>query len=466
MAYVTQTFENNKTVLKAEHLQHIEQGIVNLEKSIPTDSSNYWAGKKFVMNGDSIPYGSALSSVKNAFPYLVADQLGMELTNYSIGGTVIAKHSGDYDECYTSTSQWEADLAAGTLDTSKKYLVNTGKNAPRIYQIYSYNGSTWVGGGTASTSAGRTPLSDRIGAMDTDADVIMIMAGSNDFYYNWNLFGNFEDGKYRARGYTGDKETGVEIGEIDTTTNLLDAEGIEFVSAGAITASSSEVDTSYTEYFTYRNIPVKGNRAIQVANARRGWWLDADGDDISQVNFTNDVTNFTAIAPADAAYLTVCFKYEEATPESCTVYMSLAVDNEGDGTSSGKASAEPNETFCDGLHKLCRYLCNTYKNKDIIFLTPIKRRQYTGLSNGTWDCVYPEDTNAEGKTIKDYRDAIIEACEYYSIPYIDMYTISGLNPHIDMGMFADTDGKATHPSNEGHARMASQIVAYLQSLRK
>ena len=86
MAYVTQTFENNKTVLKAEHLQHIEEGIVNLEKCIPTESTNYWAGKKFVMNGDSIPYGSALSSVKYAFPYVVAEKLGMDIINYSIGG--------------------------------------------------------------------------------------------------------------------------------------------------------------------------------------------------------------------------------------------------------------------------------------------------------------------------------------------------------------------------------------------
>ena len=54
---------------------------------------SYWYGKKMVCNGDSIPAGSCLSSVTEAFPYLVAEQLGMSLVNYAIGGTVVAKRS-------------------------------------------------------------------------------------------------------------------------------------------------------------------------------------------------------------------------------------------------------------------------------------------------------------------------------------------------------------------------------------
>jgi hypothetical protein len=57
----------------------------------------------------------------------------MSLTNYSIGGTVIGKPEGAYDECYVSTAAWNKAKADGTLDTSKKYLVNTGTGAPRIY---------------------------------------------------------------------------------------------------------------------------------------------------------------------------------------------------------------------------------------------------------------------------------------------------------------------------------------------
>ncbi len=427
------------------------------QKAIDDMQSNYWAGKKMVMNGTSIPYGSGLASVKDAFPYLVAKELGMSVVNYSIGGTTIAKRSGDYDECYVSWSNWTADRDNGLLDTSKKYLVNTGKNAPRIYQIYSYNGTQWVAGGNASTKAGRTPLSDRIGAMDKDADVVMIMAGSNDFYYNWAPFGNFEDGTYRGLGYGDAGITQAPTGELDTENNLLEKDIVELVEHGAPTSAGSIVDLSKTEYFTYRNIPVVGGRAVKVPYGRRGWWINMDGDDISTINFTSGTTDYTVVAPNDAAYLTVCFKYEEVNPEDCVVYMSVAVPTEGDLV--GKSSNEPNETFYDGLHKLCRYMRHTYPKADIIFLTPIKRVQ-----QDVWDCVYPEDRNAYGKTLDDYRQAIIRCCEYYSINYIDLYTVSGLNPHIDPSMFADT-GKAVHPNEEGHRKIASIISAYMRSMR-
>ena len=532
---------------------------------------SYWYGKKMVCNGDSIPAGSCLSSVNEAFPYLVAEQLGMSLVNYAIGGTVVAKRSGDYDECYYDNARWEYDKSNGLLDKTKKYLVNTGKNTGRNYQIYSYNGSSWVGGGTSSDKAGRYTLSDRVGEMDDDADVVMIMSGSNDFYYNWNPFGDFEDGKYRNSNYTGSAgSTGTKT-EINTDINLIESEGVEFIQYGgpgsetsalkdihdyftydkipvkanhavkvpygrngwwldkdmkdislvnftndvkdftavapsnavylivcfkyveiqpeacavyqsveslvptfgeenllevhnvepiehcAPTPESSTVDYFYTAYFTYEKIPVTGGRAIKVPYGRNAWWLDADMNDISLVNFTNGSDDFTHIAPPNAAYITVCFKYAEVQPEDCVIYMS----KESVPDSYGKSSNEPNETFCDGLHKMCRTLLNKYKNKDIIILIPIKRVQETH-----WSCIYPEDTNRYGKTLNDYREALIECCEYYSIPYIDLYTFSGLNPHIDPSLFGDTDGRAVHPNAEGHRKMAAVIVAQMESMKR
>lgn len=540
-----------------------------------TRANSYWYGKKMVCNGDSIPAGSCLSSVTQAFPYLVAEQLGMSLVNYAIGGTVVAKRSGDYDECYYDNARWEYDKSNGLLDKTKKYLVNTGQNTSRRYQIYKYNGSSWVGGGTSSDNAGRYVLSDRVGEMDDDADVVMIMSGSNDFYYNWNPFGDFEDGKYRNSNYTGSTgSTGTKT-EINTDINLIESEGVEFIQYGgpgsetsalkdihdyftydkipvkanhavkvpygrngwwldkdmkdislvnftndvkdftavvpsnavylivcfkyveiqpeacavyqsveslvptfgeenllevhnvepiehcAPTPQSSTVDYSYTAYFTYEKIPVTGGRAIKVPYGRNAWWLDKDMKDISLVNFTNGSDDFTHVAPANAAYMTVCFKYAEVQPEDCVVQMSTTAPGGLFADSEGKASNEPNETFCDGLHKMCRTLLNKYKNKDIIILIPIKRVQETH-----WSCVYPEDTNKYGKTLNDYREALIECCEYYSIPYIDLYTLSGLNPHIDPSLFGDTDGRAVHPNAEGHKKMAAVIVAQMESMKK
>lgn len=457
MAYKPQTFEDGKTVIKAEHLDHIEQGIVDLEAAMSVGGSTYWMGKKFVVNGDSVAYGSTLSSTTDAYPYLLAKKLGMEVTNYAIGGSTVAKRPGDYDECYFSTEKWNEAKASGKLDTSKKYLVNTGENAPRIYQIFSYNGSSWVGGGTSSTVAGRTPLCDRIGAMDTDAEVVLVHMSSNDWYYNWCPLGDFEDSTFRSLGYSGSQdESDVNIGEMDTETNLLDGDVDVLVENSTLTTTNS-IPSADTACFVYRNIPIIGDRAVQVPYGRRSWWLNADGDEISTINLTSGATNFTAIAPANAAYLSVSFKYAEVEPEDCVAYMSVAADENTKDVSSGKASNEPCETYYDGLHKLCKTLLRTYKNKDVIICTPMKRRQY-----GSWDSVYPEDTNAAGKSIKDYCEAVEKVCEYYSIPCINLYKLSGLNAHIDPNMFA---ADFAHPNAEGHKRLASIIAAQMMALR-
>ena len=41
MGYNKQTFTDNETVLKAEHLNHIEDGIVAIEKNISRNSWGY-----------------------------------------------------------------------------------------------------------------------------------------------------------------------------------------------------------------------------------------------------------------------------------------------------------------------------------------------------------------------------------------------------------------------------------------
>ena len=469
MAYTKQNFTKGQT-LTHTHLNNIEDGIKTLESSMESAGvSNYWAGKKVIINGDSGPAGSGLSNINDGWPALITKKLGMTMIrNYSIGGSVISKRTGDYDECYINPTKWKEDMDAGVLDTTKKYLVKDkadGITGARIYQIYSYKNGSWTGGGTSSTVSGRTPLCDRINAMDKTADVIIVQCGSNDWYYEWSQLGDFDACTYRRLGYGDNWVTQAPVGEIDTSVNLIESNTVEFIEFGGPTSSSSEIDTSETAYFTYKNIPVVGGRAIQVPYGRAAWWLNVDGDELSFKNFTSGTSNYTVTAPGDAAYLTICFKYAEISPEDAAAYMSVAVETEDEIAASGKSTDDPCETFYDGMHKMCKQLLNTYKNKDIIIVSPIKRRQYNGLTMGTWDNSYPEDKNKYGTTMKDYVDAMRKICEYYSIFFIDVYHLSGLNPHIDPTMFSDTNGIATHCNPAGQKRMASVIAAQMKSFR-
>lgn len=470
MAYTKQNFVDGQTLTHA-HLNHMEEGIANLDNALSNLNApdNYWKGKKVVINGDSGPAGSGLSNIKDGWPQGICDKLGMTmLRNYSIGGSVIGKRTGDYDECYLDYAKWQEDMSAGLLDTSKKYLVKSGSSTSigaRNWQIYSYKSGSWAGGGTSSTVAGRTPLCDRIGEMDRNADVVVVQCGSNDWYYEWNQLGNFDACTYRGLGYGDHWVTQAPVGEIDTTVNLLDNEQVIYYETGAPGQTDPAVDTSYTAYFCYENIPIIGGRAIRVPKGRNGWFLNVDKDQLSVKNFTSAAQDYTVVAPGDACYLTICFKKEEITPEEAVVYMSKPVVTDEEIAASGKSPDDPCETFYDAMHKMCKQLCKMYRNKDIIIISPIKRRQYNGLTMGTWDNSYPEDKNKYGQNIKDYVDAMKKVCDYYSIFFIDMYSLSGLNPHIHPDMFSDTNGIASHVTPEGQRRMTSTICAQMKSFR-
>ena len=292
---------------------------------------DFYRGKKLVWNGDSISYGAGLTDRTKALPYLVANALGMNVVNYAISGGTLAKQESAYEACFLNLGEWQAAVEQGLLDNSKRYMVRDNFFAPRPYRLYSFVDGQWVPGGTTISDVARTPLVDRIGEMDKEADVVAIMIGTNDFYYNWTAFGKMADGHYSR----------------DENHSILN----------------------------------------------------------------------------------------------------------------------PLTSFYGALHTMMRYLLETYKNKDIVLITPIKRLQPKGIGRGTWGCFYPEDKNGLGLSLNDYRKAIIEVAEYYSVPCIDLYALSGLNPHIDSSLFADKDTKLVHPNEAGHERMASVVTAFLKSYR-
>ena len=55
-------------------------------------------------------------------------------------------------------------------------------------------------------------------------------------------------------------------------------------------------------------------------------------------------------------------------------------------------------------------------------MTPLHR------ASGTYDG--EDDANSQGKVLIDYVDALRKVCDKYSIPIIDTYLISGINPNI------------------------------------
>lgn len=138
-------------------------------------------------------------------------------------------------------------------------------------------------------------------------------------------------------------------------------------------------------------------------------------------------------------------------------------------TDVGTMADRTEDTFYGAMHLLCAGLLQKYLGKTIIFCTPIKRAQ-TSLDNsadttahkgGSYGSV--DSQNLFGKTLGDYSNIIKEVCAYYSIPVIDMYSNSLLNPSLasQASLF---DSVKTHPYQEGHNMMARYIIGQLKAI--
>jgi hypothetical protein len=276
-------------------------------------------------------------------------------------------------------------------------------------------------------------------AVHPDADVIGIAIGTNDFYTSDCPFGEIDAANYRNLEELKKQVT------YDTTANLAE-QGETVPNMKLLKPEYALAESS--DFYVVLDIPITPGKKYQVLNGYRSWFLDSEKQPLSTVNLKDQ--DFTFTAPEKAHYISISFNGETG---SGAVYQA----NANTDSISEEIMDLTHSTFCGAIHTICRYLLENYSNKDIVFVTPIKR--YQG-----W-CKYPEDKNSLGYTLKDYSDAIIEICSYYSIPVIDFYSNSGLNPHIDTSLFGDTDGKAVHPNEEGHRRMASLVIGYLQSLR-
>lgn len=121
----------------------------------------------------------------------------------------------------------------------------------------------------------------------------------------------------------------------------------------------------------------------------------------------------------------------------------------------GKFSDRTPETFYGACHYLYSGLVRKYLGKAIVIMTPLHR------CNELSDRGETKETSVG--TLKQYVDIIREVAEYYSLPVLDLYANSGLQPEVEEIKNAYIpDG--LHPNDSGHQVLAHKLEVYLKSL--
>ena len=119
----------------------------------------------------------------------------------------------------------------------------------------------------------------------------------------------------------------------------------------------------------------------------------------------------------------------------------------------GAMSDRTPDTFYGGLHY--RQLIEKYSESIIVVLTPSHRQNE---ENPCGDCK-PEPI----APLKTYVNIIREVAEYYSLPVLDLFATSGIQPAIkSMRLKYMPDG--LHPNDAGHRIIAKKVVAFLENM--
>lgn len=116
----------------------------------------------------------------------------------------------------------------------------------------------------------------------------------------------------------------------------------------------------------------------------------------------------------------------------------------------GTKGDSTNQTFYGALKILIEGLITKYPSSRIGFMTPLRKQGDIA-------------TNSHGSTLKEYRNAIIEMCEDYCIPVLDLYTKGGCHPE-NATWRTNNLPDGLHPNQSYYEKLARQIASFILSL--
>ena len=117
----------------------------------------------------------------------------------------------------------------------------------------------------------------------------------------------------------------------------------------------------------------------------------------------------------------------------------------------GEFEDRTDETFCGALHDLCITLMQKFPKARVVFMTPLHYiNEEAEVNNHGLPC----------KKLICYVEMIRRVCEYYAIPVLDLYKLSGMQPAVPANReLYMPDG--LHPSNAGAERIAKLLYQFL-----
>lgn len=192
------------------------------------------------------------------------------------------------------------------------------------------------------------------------------------------------------------------------------------------------------------------------------------------MSFVNAGISGNTVALKAGGDTPMCERYTELDNDADLITVMGGTNDIRQGIPLGTMSDRTEDTFYGALHILLgglyqKYFINqgttTGKNKHIVVLTPPKLLRTSGGTAGGTGTLYD---------LEPWCNAIKEVANYYSLPVLDMYNLSNMNPHLNQTVHGTETGytgyynpymtDGTHPTQEGAYIMSKVLEGYLETI--
>lgn len=124
----------------------------------------------------------------------------------------------------------------------------------------------------------------------------------------------------------------------------------------------------------------------------------------------------------------------------------------------GDFSDRTPDTFYGALHYLYKNLIEKFPEAFIFVITPLHRVDDENLKG-------EGDKAVDVAPLREYVRIIREVAEYYSLPVLDLFADSGIQPNIPV-LYKKYTADGVHPNNRGHRLIARRIITFLSQYEK
>lgn len=153
--------------------------------------------------------------------------------------------------------------------------------------------------------------------------------------------------------------------------------------------------------------------------------------------------------------LDFCSRFSEMDDDASLVVVFGGTNDFGHGDAPlGSRDDRTPDTFYGACHYLMSGIIAKFPEARIVFMTPLHRISEANTV---------KENGLDGAKLETYVNVIKEVAQFYSLPVLDLWSVSGLQPRVDI-IKEKYLPDGLHPNDAGHERIASVIGAFLENL--